>query len=183
MKYSELIETFFNESYKYIKLDNDYDNGLNIKMLIKFCNLLNRKMTKDEQFIFIKRCKCDSDNVGYNNEFETDESCSQTNSADSDGETFVASYLKIFEALEEVQIESSWRPLEVANFVLSNSIKSNNPVSIYEIEGFLQNSGILEKEDIDVLLTEIRFLQSQQRKPTTEDVALQIRDLVQFYAK
>jgi len=58
--------------------------------------------------------------------------------------------LNIFEALEEIQIESNWEPTEVSNYVLINSLNSNNPVSIYEIETFVKNSGILDKSEIDI---------------------------------
>ena len=100
--------------------------------------------------MFIRRCQVDTKDAGNTSEFDSEETNSLTNSDDSKEETFVASYLKIFEALEEIQIESNWEPTEVSNYVLINSLNSNNPVSIYEIETFVKNSGILDKSEIDI---------------------------------
>ena len=87
------------------------------------------------------------------------------------------------ETIEEYQEESTWDPLSITATVLNSMLKSSNPASIYELRSLMEGFGILEKEELVVLFSEIKYLQSIKASVTSDDISMLTRDAVVGYAR
>jgi hypothetical protein len=159
-----------------------WDDGLGIDQIIKLCGLLGRKLSREEFFYFVKRCKCVENGVelesGDNSALDVDE-----NSRIVEGGDLRASFYRVMSALEEFNEEVWWTTEEVANFVLTRTLRSSNPISIHEIEIFVSNFRVLDLGEVKILLDEIKYLQSINSNITTDELSLLVRDYTHHYPK
>jgi hypothetical protein len=159
-----------------------WDDGLGIDGIVKLCRLLGRKLSREEFFYFVKRCKCVENGV----ELESGDNCAldvDENSRIVEGGDLRASFYRIMSALEEFNEEVSWTTEEVANFVLTRTLRSSNPISIHEIEIFVSNFRVLDIGEVKILLDEIKYLQSINSNITTDELSLLVRDYTHHYPK
>ena len=127
-------------------------------------------MTKDEFYFFVKKCLSkkvskkassssneDDDLLkpgnGINNSI-VDKLVSDSKT----GSDIEVDFFRIMETIEEYQEESTWDPLSVTSSVLNFMLKSSNPASIYELRSLIEGFGILDKDELEVLFNEIRYL-------------------------
>jgi hypothetical protein len=159
-----------------------WDDGMGIEGIVKLCRLLGRKLSREEFFYFVKRCKCVENGV----EMESGDNCAldvDENSRIVEGGDLRASFYRIMSALEEFNEEVSWTTEEVANFVLTRTLRSSNPISIHEIEIFVSNFRVLDLGEVKILLDEIKYLQSINSNITTDELSLLVRDYTHHYPK
>ena len=129
----------------------------------------------------MKKCKFeaiqDEDSMIFDDE---EEEAQEINSKD---EIITASIYRLMEALEEFKEESDWNSFMVTRYVMKHYLKSEKPVSIYELENFVKDSGALTAVECDTFINEIRFLQSISQNLKTKLISMTVRDYISHQAR
>ena len=92
-------------------------------------------------------------------------------------------FFRIMDALEEYAFEKHWNPVIVSSSIFSGILRSSNPVSIYELGRYIRNFRVIEETELQLLLNEIKYLQSIRATISIDDVSMLTRDNVIHYAK
>ena len=86
------------------------------------------------------------------------------------------------DALEEYSEEKNWNPLIVSSSIFSSILRSSNPVSIYELGRYIRNFKVIQDKELQLLLNQIKYLQSIKATISIDDVSMLTRDHVIQYA-
>ena len=87
------------------------------------------------------------------------------------------------DALEEYAEESGWNPVVISSSVFSAILKSSNPISIYELGKFVRSFNTISEKELEVLLNEMKYLQSIKATISIDEISMLTRDHVIHYAK
>lgn len=85
-------------------------------------------------------------------------------------------FFKIMDALEEYSEEKSWNPLIISSSIFSSILRSSNPVSIYELGRYIRNFKVIQEEELQLLLNEMKYLQSIKATISIDDISMLTRD-------
>jgi hypothetical protein len=141
----------------YTKLKNE--QGLRPEDLKKFCRLIG-SIEISEQELRILQARCAGGAPGAPISFYT-----------------------LMDAIDEIGVEASLSPAAASYRVLARQFPNKESIAIKEMEFFLKGVDNLSQEDADLILAEIRYLQSVKSSTSPEDIALLIRDSSERHAK
>ena len=86
------------------------------------------------------------------------------------------------DALEEYSEEKNWNPLIISSSIFSSILRSSNPVSIFELGRYIRNFKVIQEKELQILLNEIKYLQSIKATISIDDISMLTRDNVFHYA-
>lgn len=87
------------------------------------------------------------------------------------------------EAIESFSADTNLNPAMVTRTVLAKTFSGSDSMSIKELGSFLRNLKTFSKEEVALILSEIRYLQSIRMTTDSDDVALLLRDLCERHIK
>ena len=87
------------------------------------------------------------------------------------------------DALEEYAEESGWNPVVVSSSVFSAILRSSNPISVYELGRFVRTFKVVNENELQVLLNEMKYLQSIKATISIDEISMLTRDHVMHYPK
>lgn len=133
--------------------------GLRAQDLPKFCRLIGAADIS-EQELRVLEARCAGDAPGAPISFYT-----------------------LMDTIDDIGIETALSPLGVSYKLLVKKFANIRSIAIKEVDKYLKGLDTLAPEDADLILCEIRYLQSIKSSTAIEDVAYLIRDLVERYPK
>ena len=92
-------------------------------------------------------------------------------------------YYRLMEAIESFVADAHLNPAVVTRKVLANTLSGGGSISVKDLENFMRNLRAFTKEEVNLILWEIRYLQSIKTVSECDDVALLVRDCCERYAK
>lgn len=149
------------------------DSKLNADDLSKFCRLVGSPADEEDIRNLRLRCTALADQSG-----ELKDKLLE----DTDLENAFTFY-RIMEAIESFSVDTSLNPAVVTRTVLSKTFSGGDSLSIRDLGNFLRNFKTFTKEEVSLILGEIRYLQSISMIPDSDDVALLLRDLCERQIK
>lgn len=152
---------------------------MEIYELEKFCTLIGKKLEKDELYFFIRKSIYNSKQSQANQISEDEEPLLSQKSV----ENLEIDFFKIMDNLEEFTAESTWSPLITTSKVLSWELKSSNPISIFEFRKYLRSFEIFGDDELEIVINELKYLQSIRANIGVDEVSMLLRDLVVYFPK
>lgn len=92
-------------------------------------------------------------------------------------------YYRLMEAVESFSADSRLNAAVVSRRVMAEYFANGGGVSLKDLESFLKHLAAFSREEINLILWELRYLQSIKPVSDSDDVALLIRDSCERFAK
>lgn len=177
---------------------SDSTTTITINELETFFRLIGKELKKDEFYFFIKKCINPSDAQNFGrahlnqsqdslmsddlDKEEEDPLLNMQQSSENDLQLNL-DFFKIMDALEQFAEENTWNPLIICSSVLSAILRSGNPISIFELKRFIRGFKVITEDELEILLAEMKYLQSVKANIGVDEVSMIMRDLIISFPK
>lgn len=159
--------------------------------------LIGKALKKDEFYFFIKKCINPSEAQKFSgNDLNQSQDSLMSQEPDREDEDPLINmkgsseelelnldFFKIMDALEQFAEENTWNPLIICSSILSAILRSGNPISIFELKRFVRGFKVVTEQELEILLAEIRYLQSVKANIGVDEVSMIMRDLIISFPK
>ena len=87
------------------------------------------------------------------------------------------------DSIESFALDSNLDPASVSLKVLANTFPGVQSLSVKDLDNFLRGLVIMQKEEVELIINEIKYLQSIKNTTSSEDIAMLLRDSTERHAK
>lgn len=142
-----------------------------------FCRLVGGNLDIEELRYFKFRCNALTDTIEIQDEASDKEILAE------DEIEHAFSFCRIMDCIETFSEDAKLLPEEVTHSVLMKTFPNDDKVYIKELSNFLKSLKSFSKAETNLILGEIRYLQSIKQLPGCEDIGLLLRDCCERFAK